>query len=160
MKPIWAFWSLIVGLFLGAAICASWPRPSILGKLAPELVHETPTIETRTVYIYPKSVNKTLGIPPPQHVLTSIKLVDKTITAAISDTGQTTLYVRSDPRPWIDKTRHGTLEIAYGSNQDQAVTQVSYRWTFLAIKRANLFLGAEADTGHNRFIGVGIQVSW
>lgn len=117
MRPIWVLWSLFLGLFLGAAISTYWnkPSPSIPGQIAHELAGKPTITETIKAKVYPVSVNKTLGVPVTQKVLTAIKVDNKTISAAINEAGDTTLYVRRDPLPWFSKEKKysGSLDAVW-----------------------------------------------
>ena len=119
-----------------------------------------PVPETRIVYVYrdAKAANK-LGVPG-QDILTSVKTEKGTATATLDKEGKARIFLQTDPLPWFKIVSSHSLGIAYGRNQDEAVTQVAYKWTFLEVKRAAFYVGAEADTGANRFAGVGVRISW
>ena len=158
---------ILAGFVLGlvtAGVIVAWKAAQIPmavpGKTSKPIAGIVPVPETRIVYIYRDTeAAKKLGVPG-QDILTSVKTDKGTATATLDKEGKAHIFLQTDPLPWFKPVSSHSLAVAYGRNQDEIVNQVAYKWTFLEVKRAAFYVGAEADTGANRFIGVGIRISW
>lgn len=161
---------LILGLIFAAIIC-SWkakPGHSVVPVIAPEIAHVPTITEKLPVKTYPGLVNKRLGIPSSDKVLTSAQWVatqrPQTVTAAISEDGTTHLYVRSDPLPWFSRATKQQLSLTYGVMDRLRVKRLEYRYDMLHVKQLDMGLTASANIlspGSSRsLIGVSLSYSW
>lgn len=161
---------LILGLLLAAIICV-WkakPNPSTIPVISPEIAN-LPTIhETLSVRTYPGIVNKKLGVPTTDKVLTSTKLVatnsPQTITAAIDSEGTTRLYLRNDALPWFSRSHRQSVEFIYGIMDQSSVKRLEYRYELFRVKQLDFGLSAGANilsAGPSRaLVGLSMSYSW
>ena len=166
MRPLHVFYIFMVGIFLGAVISYSWNKPgsSIPGQVSKELSGKTPTQEVRTVYVYPKTVNKKLQVDPAISVLTATKVGDKTITSGMDAEGHTTLFIRTDALPWFDKVKKHHFEGIWGSMDGQMVKRIQYSRSLYGIKEIDINIHGGMNIGKSeqraRIVGVSISRDW
>lgn len=169
---------LAVLAFVGYAVWSYFDVPAPAQPLAqaPEIV-DVPkeTIQSPVVTYAPKA-KKRLHLPAPvieddTKRVTAASKVDTgdrthTITAVLdTHTGETTLYDRPDPLPWLG-TRARTEIGVYTGIRDfrQMVTRVAARHEFMQAKQAHVGLVANADfvagQGMSHYEGVGIWIQF
>ena len=161
---------LILGLVIAAITCVWKAKPghSTVPVIAPEIAHIPTITETLSVKTYPALVNKKLGVPSTDKVLTSTKLVatkrPQTVTAAIDSEGTTRLYVRNDPLPWFSRAKKQQLSLTYGVMDRVGVKRLEYRYDIWHVKQLDLGLTASANvlsSGPSRsLLGMSISYSW
>ncbi len=161
---------LILGLIIAAVICVWKAKPghSTVPIVAPEIAHVPTITEKLPVKTYPTLVNKKLGIPPTDKVLTSTigtpTKRPQTVTAAIDSEGTTRLYVRTDPLPWFSRAKKQQLSMTYGVMDRAAVKRLEYRYDMLHIKQMDIGFSAEANILTNNsthsLIGINFSYSW
>ena len=160
---------LSVGLLVGGMVVAHRmaPKQAIPGAVAPELAGQKTTVETLPVKTYPQAVNKKLGVPVTQKVLTAIKIptrtAPQTVTATIDGEGTTTLYTRIDPLPWFGKAKKHDLSLIYGQMDHETVTRLQYRLDLIHVKRVNIGISASANVAGSdsrSLVGVSLSYAW
>jgi len=159
-------------LLAGAATAWSlWPREKpAVGVSAPLKVAKEAKGEikvkwrTKYVYVYPDRVKKKLNLPAPvvddpdKKVIATGKLDAEdrpyTLSAVLdSQTGESQVYARPDPLPWLGPGKHGAVGVAYGpSNEGLTMKLYGYR-DLLQIKALHAGARAELDDHGQRFIG-------
>jgi hypothetical protein len=148
-----------------------WPRPvPEVGKAAvlppPKEAKGEPKVPVhpKVVYVYRDALKKKLDLPAPvvadeaKKVIATGKLAAEerpyTLSAVIDTaTGESEVYARPDPLPWIGPGKRGAVGIAYGLHNGQPGGKVYAYRDLLQVKA--LHLGARADlyqSGDN-FVG-------
>lgn len=163
----------VLGLLVAAGVCA-WkavqpPIPSISAQPAKELKGEpTATLDCRPVVVYRDRVRDRLGVPKDAgHVTASanIPASDHPYTATATyreDTGETSLYIRPDPLPWLAFDRKREITISYGAREGHsgAVARIGGRLDMVSIKALRFGVLADVDSGGGWFAGVGVRMAW
>ncbi|MEN6540841.1 MAG: hypothetical protein ABFC67_14635 [Mizugakiibacter sp.] len=168
---------LFAMLLIGAASAWSlWPREKpAVGVSAPlppakEAKGEAKVpLQIRTVYVYRDRVKRKLDLPAPvmadpnKQVITTGKLDAEerpyTMTAVLdTQTGESQIYARPDPLPWLAPGKRGAVGIAYGvSDKGPDARLYGYR-DLLQVKA--LHAGARGDLDqHGRWFAGG-YVEW
>lgn len=170
--------AFVAGLLVAAAICV-WMqyRPSLPSVLAPpskEVKGEKPLErECEKTIVYRDRVKKELGLPdtvkrdPDKQVTASTQVPGSehphTVTSVFDfDTGQTDLYVRRDPLPWLAFNRRGALGLAYGikDDTDGFVTRGYGRLDLMQVKRLHLGLLGDVDSVGDWYGGGFVEYRW
>lgn len=159
-------------LLAGAASAWSlWPRdkPKV-GESTPlpaaREVKKEPKVMWRTkyVYVYPDAAKKKLDLPKPvaddpsKKVIATGKLDAEdrpyTLSAVLdAQTGDSQVYARPDPLPWIGPGKHGAVGLAYGlSNGGPTAKAYGYR-DLLQIKALRAGARGELDDHGQYFAG-------
>lgn len=127
-------------------------------------------IECQPVIIYTDVAKKAVGLPETvkadteQHVLaaTQVKPNERPVTvSAVLDTGtgQTSMYQRVDPLPWLSFDRRWRFGAFYGlSDSENGLILGVAQYQFAQIKRVNITAHGQVDTSGRYFIGGGF--SW
>lgn len=168
--------AVIIGLL--SAAWTFWPRTKPVVGMAVSLpaAKEVRTVEKiiyrpKLVYVYPDKVKAKLNLPEPiakdqtKKVLATGKLETNdrpyTLSAVLdTTTGNSEVYARPDPLPWIGPGKHGGIGIGYGlSNGGTAVKVFAYQ-EILRIKAMNVGVRGEADQNGQYWSGVTVEYRW
>lgn len=162
-----------IGLVGAAIIFTFWPRekPEV-GVSAPlPPAKEVRTVEkvrteVKVVYVYPEKVKAKLDLPPAvvddkaKQVIATGKLAadarDYTLSAVLdTDTGNSEVYARPDPLPWIGPGKRGAVGVAYGTT---AKAYISH--DLLQVKALHAGARAEIDQRGEWWAGGYVEYRW
>lgn len=153
------------------ALWTFWPREKPEVNVAAPLppAKEVRTVEKiierpKLVYVYPDKVKGSLGLPDQvkddasQKVTATGKLKaeerDYTLSAVLDTvTGDSQVYARPDPLPWIGPGRQGAVGIAYGMKNGEPTGRLYARHDLLQIKALHAGAGATLDHDGDWFAG-------
>ena len=160
-------------LLFAAIVWTFWPRakPEV-GVSAPlPPAKEVRTVEkvrteVKVVYVYPEKVKKKLDLPPAvvddkaKQVIATGKLEaearDYTLSAVLdTDTGNSEVYARPDPLPWIGPGKRGAVGVAYGTT---AKAYISH--DLLQVKALHAGARAEIDQRGEYWVGGYVEYRW
>lgn len=168
----WFAAGIVSGLLAaGVVVALRHSDPATIAPLAPELRSaHTDRLECQPVVVY-RDAKVRVGIPasaatdPTQHLTTATKLPASSNPATVSavfdeTTGETSIYVRRDPLPWLDFTRRAEIGIDYGYTPSGITTRLSAATDLVNIK--SLRFGATGNIAQdgNYFVGVSARVLW
>jgi hypothetical protein len=162
-------WLLLAGVL--AAGWTFWPRETAEVGVATVL---PPAVEVRTVekiverprivYVYPRAAKARLDLPPavqadPAKAVTATGKLDAedrpyTLSAVLDvATGESQVYARPDPLPWIGPGRRGGVGAAYGLGGDGPTARL-YGWhDLLRLKALHAGARGELDQAGEWFAG-------
>ena len=138
--------------------------PSIKATPAIELKGEKKTsLECKKVLIYRDRVATELGIPKiAGHVTASANIPasdhTQTATATYSEaTGETSLYIRKDPLPWLARENRWQFNLLYGYNEfGVTALRGTGLYDLIQAKRLHLGGGVSLETGGRALVGVSV----
>lgn len=148
-----------IGLIVASGVCFWKEKPTaVVGEVIPELVSATKEPSVRTVYVY-RDAKKPKDTPTTTEVLTAVKTPTGTATALIDLSGNTTIVLTKDPKPWLAKSRewHGSL---YAGVQDSTtVYRATIERSFIQTKSLHWGVVVGVDKGQDTklFVGVGFR---
>lgn len=163
--------ALAAVIVAGLALWTFWPRPTpavnVAAPLPPakEVRHTERIIERpRIVYVYPDEVKPTLGLidsvanDPAKKVTATGKLNaeerDYTLSAVLDvQTGESQVFARPDPLPWIGPGRQGAVGVTYGVKNGQPTGRLYARHDLLQVKALHAGAGATLDQDGEWFAG-------
>lgn len=157
-------------LILIATAWTFWPHevPAVGKASALPVAKEVREVEKivyrpKLVYVYPDRVKKKLNLPAPivedatKKVTATGKLNaedrDYTMSAILDGDGNTEIYARPDPLPWIGPGRRGAVGVAYGLKDGHAAGQIYAYHDLLQIKALHAGVRGTVDTDHDYFAG-------
>lgn len=170
--------------FLAGLVCAAlldaavhlyrhaYPGAAVVAKAAPEVQRQrTESVAVSRVRAFPQAVKHTLGLPsavqaaPTAHVIAATKaqgtMHPQTVTAVLdTQTGQTSLYVRTDPLPWFAFENHGSVSLSRGIKNGAFAYRLGFREDFLQMKALHVGLVGNVDSDAHWYAGVGIAWRW
>lgn len=144
--------ALAAVIVAGLALWTFWPKEKLeVGVSAPlPPAKEVRTVEkvrteVKVVYVYPAKVKKSLNLPAPvqqdaaKQVIATGKLHAEdrpyTLSAVLdTQTGQSEVYARPDPLPWIGPGRQGAVGVGYGFKNGQPAGWLHARHDLLQVK--------------------------
>jgi hypothetical protein len=147
----------------GLALWTFWPRDTPdIGVSAPlPPAKEVRTVEkiktdVKVVYVYPDKVKEKLDLPAPvvadetKKVTATGKLDAQerpyTLSAVLdTETGQSEVYARPDPLPWIGPGRRGAVGMAYGLHNGHTDAKLYAQHDLLQVKAIHAGARAEID---------------
>jgi hypothetical protein len=162
-------------LLLLSAVWTFWPRDKpTAGESAPlPAAKEVRTIEKiierpKIVYVYPDKVKPELNLPPSVAADTAKKIIATgkldaderpyTLSAVLDvETGDSQVYARPDPLPWIGPGRQGAVGIAYGIGNEGPTARIYARHDLLRIKALHAGVRAEADQRGEYWAGATVE---
>lgn len=167
--------AVVVGVL---AVWTFWPRhaPEV-GKSAPlpparevRSVERLPA-EVRVAYVYPAKTKDALDLPAPvaadpaKAVMATGKLDAQerpyTLSAVIdTKTGQSEVYARPDPLPWLGSGRRGAAGIAYGLGDDGPTAKAYAYHDLLQVKALHAGARAEVDQHGEYWAGGYVEYRW
>jgi len=163
---------ILLGIIVAmlAAAWSFWPRATPkVGMSAPlpaaREVKATPKIMWRTkyVYVYPdrakkKLLPKPVADDPAKKLIATGKLDAEerpyTLSTVLdTQTGESQVYARPDPLPWIAPGRHGAFGVNYGPRNGRTGAEV-YAWRdLLQVKALHVGVRASVDQHGDNFAG-------
>lgn len=165
-------------IFAGATVWTFWPRPvPEVGKSTPlPPAREVRTVEkiverVKYVKVYPSETKAKLNLPDAviknqaQKVIATGKLNaderEYSLSAVLdTETGDSQVYAKPLPLPWVGPGRRGAVGIAYGlTNDGPAVKMYSYQ-ELLRIKKLNAGVRAEADQHGEYWAGFYVEAGF
>lgn len=152
---------VVVALF--AVYWVNSSEPAKVGQIAPILTGKEKVVQDcRKVVIYAKNVNKPLGVDPSLDVLTAVKTKEGTAIASLNQSGEATIHLRVDPKPWLARKDEYKAELMYGIMDGKTVPRVGFTWNLIQIKSLNLGFTAQSnlDTEKRDFVGASISLNW
>lgn len=170
--------ALVTGGLIVAAGCAYLKfkpsLPSVLAEPSKDLAKvDKETLKCKDLIVYKDKAKKELGLPetskadPYQKVLAATQVRPNerptTVSAVLNTgTGQTLMYQRLDPLPWLAFNRRATLGAAYGvkNEHDGAVLRVYGKLELLQVKAMRLGLLGDVDNASGYFAGGYLEASW
>lgn len=165
--------AVIIGLLSSA--WTFWPRPKPAVGISEPLpaAKEVRTVEKivyrpKFVYVYPDKVKKKLNLPAPvvqdaaKKVIATGKMQtdDRPYTlSAVLDTGtgESEVYARPDPLPWIAPGRRGAVGVAYGLRDGKPIGRLYVYHDLLQIKALHAGARAELDQDGKNYIGAYVE---
>lgn len=154
---------IAAGLFAALVAWTFWPHPQPeVGKAAPlppaREVREVEKVRTevKVVYVYPDKVKARLDLPaevaadPARKVIATGKLDAEerpyTLSAVLdTGTGDSQVYARPDPLPWIGPGRRGAVGLAYGVGNNGPTGKLYAQHDLLQVKALHAGTRAEVD---------------
>lgn len=148
-----------------------WPRPS---PVVGESVALPPAKEVRkvqqvavtpkVVYAYPQKTKQALDLPQdvvadPDKAITATGKLDAeereyTLAAVLdTETGQSQVYARPDPLPWIGPGKRGAVGIAYGLKDGEPTGRAYAEHDLLRVKAMHAGARGTLDTDGEWFAG-------
>lgn len=170
----WLPWTIL--LIVLSAGWTFWPRAQ---PVVGESVQLPPAKEVRTiekiierpkiVYVYPDKTKAALNLPPTvvqdkaKKVIATGKLDAEdrpyTLSAVLdTETGDSQVFSRPDPLPWIGPGRRGAVGIAYGLKDGTPTGRLYARHDLLQVKA--LHAGAIGNLDDDRQYFFGGYVEW
>jgi hypothetical protein len=174
----------ILGALAAALICAFvawifWPkdRPTNVGQAEVlEPAKEVKTVERiiekpKYIYVYPQAAKEDLGLPAGvignvNAKVTATGHLDAeerpyTLSAVLDTaTGESQVYARPDPLPWIDRNITGEVGMTYGVKDGEATGRLSLRQNLVQIKSFRLGGSATLDDDGQWYAGAGAFYRW
>jgi hypothetical protein len=156
---------LVVACFFGYQWYLSL-TPAAPGVIAKEIAGEATTaVPCTTLQVYSGAAKSKLHLPAPvvadpnKHIVAAITAPAsshaQTVTAVTdANTGETLLYTRAEPLPWISFKRHGEIGLAYGYQGSQLVTQLEASYDLMQIKMMKFGVTGQVESGGHAFAGV------
>lgn len=158
-------------IIAGLALWTFWPREKpdtgVAAPLPP--AKEVRTVEKiierpKIVYVYPDSVKPGLGLPAQvagnqNAKVTATGKLDAedrpyTLSAVLdTSTGESQVYARPDPLPWIAPGKRGQIGIAYGLKNGQPAGRAYAGHELLRIKALAAGASGTLDTDGDWFAG-------
>lgn len=151
------------------ALWTFWPRekPEVGQSSALPEVAVTPKITVlppKVIYVYPDKVKGDLNLPPDVQKDEAKKITatgklkaeerDYTLSAVMdTTTGQSQVFARPDPLPWIGPGRQGAVGLAYGMKNGQPTSRLYARHDLLQVKALHAGAGATLDQDGEWFAG-------
>lgn len=170
---------LVVVAVLAALVAWTfWPRetPEVGKSVALPPAGEVRTVEkiverVKYVKVYPPEAKKKLNLPAPivadaaQKVTATGKLKaeerDYTLSAVLDTaTGDSQVYARPDPLPWIGPGRRGAVGIAYGLANGEPTGKLHAQHDLLQVKALHAGARAEVDQRGDYWAGGYVEYRW
>lgn len=154
---------LIVAAVGTAAAWTFWPRtePKVGQSVALQPAKEVRAVEKiierpKVVYVYPPQTKQTLNLPPDvvadpaKKAIATGKLDAEerpyTLTAVLdAETGESQVYARPDPLPWVGPGRRGAVGMAYGLDNGEPTGKIYAQHDLLQVKALHAGARAEID---------------
>jgi len=163
-----------IGALLFAFMVVAWwtyqhPAKAVVAQAAAEIAgQKTRAVPCSQLNVYPDSAKKKLGITDGPGKLTGAsKVADDnhphTVAAVTNpDTGDTQIYVRDDPLPWIAFNQRKELSVYWGgeSGHSGAVWRTQARFDFMQIKALNISGIATLDSDGVFYRGIGARLEF
>lgn len=167
--------------FVAVVIAAAWtfwprekPEVGVAAPLPPAV--EVRTIEKiierpKIVYVYPDKVKQDLGLPA-DHIADASKKViatgkldaeDRpyTLSAVLDiETGDSQVFARPDPLPWIGPGRRGAAGMAYGLSNGEPTGKIYAQHDLLQVKALHAGARAEVDQRGEWWAGGYVEYRW
>lgn len=165
-------------VLLLAAGWTFWPRDAapVGESVALPPAKEVHTVERiierpRIVYVYPEKTKTDLDLPADvkhdgaKKVTATGKLdaEDRPYTlSSVLDTatGESRVYARPDPLPWLAPGRTGSASVAYGLKNGEPNVRLAAEQELLRVKRLRLGVNSTLDQDGEWFAGASVAYRW
>lgn len=165
-------------VLLALAAWTFWPRPvpEVGQAVALPPAKEVRTVEKiierpKIVYVYPQKTKQTLSLPPDvvadpaKKVITTGKLDaeerEYSLTAVLdTETGDSHVYARPEPLPWIGPGKRGAVGMAYGIKDGNQVGMIYAEHDLLRVKALHAGARAQAFSDGDWFAGGYVELRW
>lgn len=160
-----------IAVLLALAAWTFWPRPvpEVGQAVALPPAKEVRTVEKiierpKIVYVYPQKTKQALNLPPDvvadpaKKVITTGKLDaeerEYSLTAVLdTETGDSHVYARPEPLPWIGPGKRGAVGMAYGMKNGEPVGMLYAEHDLLRVKALHAGARGQVDTTGEWFAG-------
>jgi hypothetical protein len=167
-----------IAVLLALIAWTFWPRPvpEVGQAVALPPAKEVRTVEkvverVKYVKVYPPEVKAKLNLPPAvvrdegKKVIATGKLDaeerEYSLTAVLdTETGDSHVYARPEPLPWIGPGKRGAVGMAYGMKNGEPVGMIYSYQELLRIKNLNAGVRGELDQAGNYFGGLYAEYRW
>lgn len=171
-------WLILAAVVVAAAVWTFWPRtePEVGQSVALQPATEVRTVEkiierVKYVKVYPAKVKAKLDLPAPvvadaeKKVTATGKLKaegrDYTLAAVLDvATGESEVYARPDPLPWLGPGRRGAIGIAYGLANGEPTGKLYAQHDLLQVKALHAGARAEVDQRGEYWVGATLEYRW
>lgn len=162
-------------LLIVLAAWTFWPRAEApVGVSAPlppaKEVRKTEKVAepVKQVRAYPKAAKAKLNLPPAvvkddaAKLTTTAKLDAEerpyTLSTVIdAETGESAIYARPDPLPWLAPGKRGAVGISYGMKNGEPAARLYANHEFLRVKALRAGATGTLDQGGDRYAGVFLE---
>ena len=162
---------VLVIVLMASAAWTFWPRerPDVGVSVPLPAAKEVRTIEKiierpRLVYVYPDKVKDKLDLPDAVVQDTTKKVITTgnldaeerpyTLTAVLDiETGESQVYARPDPLPWIGPGKRGAVGVAYGLKDGKPTGRLYANQDLLRVKALHAGVGGTLDQDGQYFTG-------
>lgn len=163
--------ALAAVIVAGLALWTFWPREkppvNVAAPLPPAAEVRTVkqiVVQPKLVYVYPDEVKAKLGLieeiakDPDKKVTATGKLKaeerDYTLSAVLdTETGESQVFARPDPLPWIGPGRQGAVGLAYGLKNGEPMGRLYARHDLVQVKALHAGAAATLDQDGEWFAG-------
>lgn len=167
-----------VAILASLVVWTFWPRetPEVGKAVALPPAPEVRTVEKiierpKVVYVYPQKTKQALNLPPDVVADPAKKAIatgkldaeerEYTLTAVLdTETGDSQVYARPDPLPWIGPGKRGAVGIAYGFANGEPVGMIYGQHDLLQVKRLHAGARAEIDQRGEWWAGGYVELRW
>lgn len=167
-----------VAILASFVVWTFWPRetPEVGKAVALPPAPEVRTVEkiverVKYVKVYPPEVKPKLNLPPDVVAAPEKKVIatgrldaeerDYTLSAVLdTDTGESEVYARPDPLPWLGPGRRGAIGIAYGIKDGNQVGMIYAEHDLLRVKALHAGARAQAFSDGDWFAGGYVEIRW
>lgn len=167
-----------IAVLLALIAWTFWPRsePAVGQSVVLPPAQEVRTVEKiverpKVVYVYPQKAKQTLKLPqdvvadPAKKAIATGKLdADArpyTLSAVLdTETGESQVYARPDPLPWIGPGRRGAVGMAYGMKNGNQVGMIYAEHDLLRVKALHAGARAQAFSDGDWFAGWYVEIRW
>lgn len=168
-------WPVFAIVLIALVAWTFWPRsaPEVGQSIALPPANEVRTAEkiverVEYVKVYPPEVKAKLNLPQKvvsdaAKVVTATGKLDAderpyTLTAVLdTETGDSEIYARPDPLPWIGPGKRGTVRLTQWHN---GVTQIEASHDLLRVKSLHAGVAGRADTSGEMLVGGYVEWRW
>lgn len=167
-----------IAVLLALIAWTFWPRtePAVGQSVVLPPATEVRTVEkiverVKYVKVYPAKVKAKLDLPAPvvadaeKKVTATGKLKaegrDYTLAAVLDvATGESEVYARPDPLPWLGPGRRGAIGIAYGLANGEPTGKLYAQHDLLQVKALHAGARAEVDQRGEYWVGATLEYRW
>lgn len=155
-----------------------WPRtePAVGQSVVLPPAEEVRTVEKiverpKVVYVYPQKTKQALNLPPDVVADPAKKAIatgkldaeerEYTLTAVLdTETGDSQVYARPEPLPWIGPGKRGAVGIAYGFANGEPTGKLYAQHDLLQVKALHAGARAEIDQRGEWWAGATLEYRW
>ncbi len=167
-----------VAILASFVVWTFWPRetPEVGKAVALPPAPEVRTVEkiverVKYVKVYPPEVKPKLNLPPDVVAAPEKKVIatgrldaeerDYTLSAVLdTDTGESEVYARPDPLPWLGPGRRGAIGIAYGLANGEPTGKLYAQHDLLQVKALHAGARAEVDQRGEYWVSATLEYRW
>ncbi len=175
MRDSWTAGPLIPYAILAVVLAVLWtfwprPVPEVGQSVALPPAKEVRTVEKiierpKVVYVYPPQTKQALDLPqdvvadPAKKAIATGKLEAEerpyTLTAVLdTETGESQVYARPDPLPWIGPGKRGAVGMAYGLKDGEPTGKIYGYHDLVRVKAIHAGARAEIDQRGEYWAGI------